>query len=157
MYSRVILHPTSTSLASMPPLQSGTIDKTNLFSRDAVLTKYGAKLKGPSKVGILCVKLAREAVFGPEVLKQCTVRGRRDFPALPTEEMAYLKQVMFRQFPQCWRKPAEFEPLWNQNVEAVNHCCKSLRLKCKNIVKFFVFKWSVFAHYFSKRYLDLNY
>ena len=42
--------PTSTSLTSMPPLPSGTIDKTKLFSTDAVLMKYSsAKLKGPSK------------------------------------------------------------------------------------------------------------
>ena len=30
--------------------------------------RYGAKPKGPSKAGTLCVKLAREAVFGLEVL-----------------------------------------------------------------------------------------
>ena len=81
--------------------------------------KYGSKFKGPCKAGTLCVKLAREVVFGPEVLKQCTVRGCRDLPALPSEELVYLKEEMIIQFSQYWRNPGEFELIWIKCVEAV--------------------------------------
>ena len=79
-------------------------------------------IKGPCKAGTLCVKLALEAVFGPEVLKQCTVRGCRELPTLPCEELVYLKEVMIIQFSQYWRNPGEFEPIWCvEAVIAANH------------------------------------
>ena len=71
----------------MPPLPSAAIDKNKLVSVEIVLTKYGSKLKGPCKAGTLSVKLACEVVFSPKVLKQCTVRGCWDLPALPSEEL----------------------------------------------------------------------
>ena len=75
----------------MPPLPSAAIDKNKLLSVEIVLMKYVSKLKGPCKAGTLCVKLSCEVVFGPEVLKQCTVRGCQDLLALPSEELVYLK------------------------------------------------------------------
>ena len=77
-------------------------------------------MHGPNKAGSLCVKPAREAFFRQDILQQCTVRGCRDLPALPVEELGSLKQVLFRKYE------VEFEPVWNKFV---NHSCKSVRMK----------------------------
>ena len=116
---------------AMPPLPSSEINQAKLLNTDLVINKY-AKLKGPSKAGALSVKLARESVFGTEILTKCTVRGCRELPALPTEELAFLKQVMFKQFPQFWQTPTDFEPIWTKCTEAINHACKALRVKGKD-------------------------
>ena len=43
--------------------------------------------------------LAREAIFGEDVMKKCTPFGNSHLNALPTAEMKQLKMVMFKQFP----------------------------------------------------------
>ena len=82
-------------------LQSDVIPKAKLVSVETVMEKY-PKLKTIGNSGALAVKLARESVFGEEVLVQCTVFGARDLPDLPTEELGQLKQALFAQFPQFW-------------------------------------------------------
>ena len=72
----------------MPSLPSPEINQAKLLSTDLVVNKY-AKLKGPSMAGALSVKLAKESVFGTEILTKCTVRGCKELPALPTEEIAF--------------------------------------------------------------------
>ena len=116
---------------AMPPLPSSEINQAKLLNTDLIINKY-AKLKGPSKAGALSVKLARESVFGTAILTKCTVRGCRELPALPTEELAYLKQVMFKQFHHFWQTPTDFEPIWIKCTEAINHACKALRVKGKD-------------------------
>ena len=80
------------------------------------------------KVGSLSCKLAREAVFGEDVLKRCTLKGNRHLPGLPSKELDELKSVMFSQYPQFWRAPVEFEPVWQKCLEAVQQASKRLRL-----------------------------
>ena len=92
--------PATTNMPSICPLPSEAINKAQLADPQTVLAKYAWKMKGPSKAGSLCVKLAREAFFGQDILQQCTVRGCRDLPALPEEELRSLKQVLFQQYPQ---------------------------------------------------------
>ena len=43
-------------------------------------------------------------------------------------ELIELKKVMFTQFPQYWKNPVEFEPLWKKCLESVQQGCKRLRL-----------------------------
>ena len=57
-------------------------------------------LRVESKIGILAVKLAREAIFGDDVLRRCTPRGWNDMPALPQIELNHLKAALFGQFPR---------------------------------------------------------
>ena len=107
-------------------LQSDVIPKAKLVSVETVMEKY-PKLKTIGNSGALAVKLARESVFGEEVLVQCTVFGARDLPDLPTEELGQLKQALFAQFPQFWGNPVHFEPVWGKCVDSINQCCKRLR------------------------------
>ena len=84
------------------------------------------KLRFSSKIGTLAVKLARDAVFGDDVMAQCTVAGERGLPGLPTKELQQLKQALFVQFPVA---PQEFEVLWKTSTAAVGQACKRLRSK----------------------------
>ena len=108
----------------------GDVDKSKLSNPETVLVKY-RNLRMESKVGMLAVKLAKEAIF-EDVLAQCTVSGYRNLPALPLEELNQLKQTLFQQFPNYWTTPAEFEAVWERAVEAIGQCAKGLRKK-KNL------------------------
>ena len=79
-------------------------------------------------MGMLSVKLAQEVYFGKKVMEKCTVSGCRDLPGLPIAELGELKQLVFTQFPQFWKNPIEFEPLWVKCIVAINQSCKKLRL-----------------------------
>ena len=107
------------------PLPSSVIDKHKLATVNDVLMKH-PKLRCASKIGTLAVKLAREAVFGDDVMAQCTVAGERGLPGLPTKELQQLKQALFMQFPVA---PQEFEALWKTSTAAVGQACKRLRSK----------------------------
>ena len=53
-------------------LPSSVINKEKLAEVKVVITKY-PKLKMVSKASTLTVKLAKEAIFGEDIMKQCTV------------------------------------------------------------------------------------
>ena len=93
-----------------------------------IIEKY-PKLKGECKAGTLAVKLAKEALFGDAVLKQCTPAGSHKLPGLPTAKLFQLKKVIFKLFPQYHNSPVEFEPLWMRSVDAVQQACKQLSSK----------------------------
>ena len=111
-------------------LPSPTINKHKLIPASEVILNY-PKLRSPSRVGTLATKLARESFFGEEVLAKCTVAGDRDLPALPAAELHQLKQTLLMQFPDYWRSPHEFEPLWKTSTESVGQLCKRLRFAKK--------------------------
>ena len=108
-------------------LPSSSIQKDKLATIEDVLEKY-PQLRGESKAGSLACKLAKEAIFGKEVLKLCTPSGNRELPALPYDELFELKKAMFMQFPQYWRSPPEFEPVWKRCLDAIQQACKRMRL-----------------------------
>ena len=58
-------------------LPSSVIQKQLLSKPDDIILKY-PKLRGESKAGSLAVKLAKEAIFGEEVMVKCTVSGCRE-------------------------------------------------------------------------------
>ena len=109
-------------------LPSSSINTVKLITPEAVLDKYRT-LRVESKIGVLAVKLAKEAYFGEDVLVKCTVSGCRSLPALPLFELNELKQFLFNQFPRYWHSPEEFEGLWERVGESVGQCCKGLRKK----------------------------
>ena len=106
-------------------LPSSAINKHKLGTINDVLMKH-PKLRCSSKIGTLAVKLARDAVFGDDVMARCTVAGERGLPGLPMKELQQLKQALFMQFPV---PPLEFEVLWKTSTAAVGQACKRLRSK----------------------------
>ena len=107
-------------------LPSSAIRREGLLSVEVVLAQ-NTKLKGPGKAGTLALKLAKQCLFGEDVLRRCTPLGTPTLPALPRAEMMQLKAIMLQQFPQYWNCVEEFEPIWKQCLEAVQQCCKRLR------------------------------
>ena len=107
---------------------SSNIDKAKLITPEAVLDMFRS-LRVESKIGMLAVKLAKQAYFGENVLVHCTVSGCRGLPALPLHELNELKQFLFNQFPRYWNSPEEFEGLWERVGESIGQCCKGLRKK----------------------------
>ena len=89
-------------------LPSSEINKQQLQSIHDVLEKHTA-LRTECKLGVLAVKLAREAIFGDPILRRCTPRGWNDTPALPQAELNLLKTILFEQFPRFWSCPEEYE------------------------------------------------
>ena len=114
-------------------LPSSAINKQKLKSASEVILRY-PKLRSPSNVGTLAALLAREAYFGEDVLAKCTVAGDRDLPGLPIAELQELKQTLFFQFPDYWRLPHEFEPLWSTSTTSIGQLCKRLRGNSSSII-----------------------
>lgn len=56
------------------------------------------KLTKVSRVSTLAVKLSRDALFGEEVMKRCTVLGTRNLPGLPRKELYDLKKAILENF-----------------------------------------------------------
>ena len=102
------------------------IDRTKLRSIPEVLQKY-PELQTDAKMGVLGVKLAREALFGDDIMKRCTPRGWQDLPALPQGKLFVLKTALWNQFPCYWSCPEAFEKKWVTVQEAVAQACKRLR------------------------------
>ena len=119
--------PTATPVrAHANALPSYEIDRTNLISVDEVLHKY-QKSVFAGKMRVLAHKLAKEAVIGASVMKRCTPRGVSHYPALPTDSMYSIKQILLTTFTQYWDKPAAFESEWLKCVEAIERVCCDLR------------------------------
>ena len=60
---------------------------------DQVVRKY-IKLKTPTKMSTLVIKLARESLFGEEIMAGCTLKGKSDYDGLPTAKLLELKLYM---------------------------------------------------------------
>ena len=123
-----------TALVISPPscvndnaLDSAAINKAKLIPVAQALEKH-KYLITESKASTLAWKIAKDSVFGEEVLKRCTPLGNRELPALPVAEFGELKQIIFKQFPQYWRNTSDFENLWKKCIESVQQGCKRLRL-----------------------------
>lgn len=101
-------------------------DQSTLHSVDEVLQKYEEDVvKG--NVTSICCFLAREAIFGDEVMKQCTPEGLKSYPALPKEPFNRLKRVVFQTFPDSWSKPSDFEEAWQSCLTSLRRTCSTLR------------------------------
>ena len=101
-------------------LPSGAIQES-LENIDDVIARYPS-LKG-AKLPTLAMKVAREAVFGEKIMKQCTPFGSRSLPGLPTAELDKLKEALFRHTPQFWGNPAEFETVWSECTASIGQAC----------------------------------
>ena len=111
-------------------LSSTEIRKDKLISVREVLDKYSHFTRKGATVRnmrMLCLKLAKEAIFGAEVMGRCTPGGTREYPALPHQEMFQLKTIMFEHYPQYWSCLHLFEEVWKQCREAIEQGCKRER------------------------------
>ena len=136
--AEVVLQQTSPSATNSTPrpiaavsekyaeLSSDEIDKSKLRSIPEVLQKY-PELQTDAKMGVLGVKIAREALYGDDIMKQCTPKGWHDLPALPQGQLFQLKTTLWNQFPRYWSCPEAFEKKWMTVQEAVAQACKRLR------------------------------
>ena len=65
----------------------------------AILPNEQVKMKYPKLVneaiGALAVKLAKESIFGNDLMKTCTVKVHRDLSALPAEGLSRLKDTLY--------------------------------------------------------------
>ena len=107
-------------------LPLSVINTEKLAEVKVVIMKY-PKLRTVCKASTLTVKLAKEAIFGEDVMKQCTVAGTREYPGLPFDKLQELKQIIFERFPQYWKTPFEFEDVWKVCFDALGQACKRLR------------------------------
>ena len=98
--------PRSISIKTKNPekaLPSSEINTTSLVSIDMVVAKY-SKLKGEAKAPTLAMKLAKEVIFGEEVMKKCTLVGGRDLLGLPVAELQiYLSKPCSTSSPNIGR------------------------------------------------------
>ena len=115
--------PLSTKYTEM---SAAEIPKEKLKTIAETLQKY-ASLRTESKIGVLAIKLAREAIFGDDLLRKCTPRGWNDMPALPQAELNLLKCTLYEQFPRFWTCPEAYEKTWAIAQEAIAQACKRLR------------------------------
>ena len=119
------VHPVRVKLGNKQ-LPSSAIKKQKLVTVNDVLMKH-PKLRCCSKVGTLAVKLAKHAFIGKEMMAQYMVAGERELPGLPAEELQQLKNALFMQFPDYWKTPHEFEPLWKEATSSIGQACKRFR------------------------------
>ena len=69
---------------------SSEMDRAWLKGIPDVLKKYSSYMT-ECKIGVLAVKVVREAIFSDAILKKCTPRGWNDLPALPQTDLNQLK------------------------------------------------------------------
>lgn len=108
---------------SSSPLPSLAIKRTSLGSVEETLGRYK-----DTKPHFLAGKLACEAVFGKDVLRQCTPLGCSSYPALPQAELYQIKQLVLNANPVYWSKLDEFEDLWRMDIiRRITYTCSRFR------------------------------
>ena len=97
-----------------------------LIPPSEVVAKY-PRMRGDCRMGEVAVKLAQEYFFGNDLMRQSTVLGFKEFPALPEDGVQALKQTILSVCPDYHCNPHGFEGLWKRCVDAFNHTCSKLR------------------------------
>ena len=104
-------------------LPSSAIPSHQLRNIDDVISQ-NRKLVHEESAGTLCQILAKEAIFGKDLLARCTVTGKGETFVLPLQEM---KRKMFSLFPRFHPFPEQFEPVWKKCTVAIEQACVRLR------------------------------
>ena len=76
------------------------------------------------KPGTFAQALARDAVFGPDVMWLCTPNGSKNLRALHQNGLFAIKRATFHLYPQCW---SNFEAVWNRCQRAIEQACGRLK------------------------------
>ena len=114
-------------------LPSSSIIRDNLRPIHVILKKHNSLKNDVKNAGRLASVLACEAVFGPEIMTQCTpLGGNTNLKGLPLKELYTLKKIILHQYPQFWEDVKSFEPTWKKCQIALEHCCSSFRRNTKS-------------------------
>ena len=84
------------------------MEKDGLWPIEEILSNGSGKELLVEKSGIVCQKLARESIFGSDIMHG-TPAGSKELPALPKAELYHLKTIIFQQLSSFWHKPDAFE------------------------------------------------
>lgn len=95
-----------------------------LLPPDEVVAQH-IKLKNPSTMPRLSVKLARQSFFGTETMLKSTVYGQRGYGGLPEVQLTNLKLFLVQLFPLL--NKAEFEDKWKECLTSIGQACKTMR------------------------------
>ena len=106
-------------------LPSSEIKKDKLSSVQEVLDKYSHLIKKGAtirNIRMLSIKLAKEAIFGADVMARCTPGGTREYPGLPRKELYELKKIALEQYPQYWNCLHIFEDVctWSHTIKCAS-------------------------------------
>ena len=115
-------------------LKSDNIIRGELLPVEEVLTKYAKliRIREPRPIHIctLCVKLAKEAIFGEQIMMACNVTGKGNiYPGLPYPELCLLKKILLEQYPRYWDNLDRFEFIWKRCVKALRYACRKERIE----------------------------
>ena len=92
--------------------------------------EISTKRTGKSKMCQLACKLAREAIFGEELMAKYTVHGRKGSDPLPAAGLAILKETFLRfRYPTLSIHSDEFKEVWKLCTDALNHACNKPKLR----------------------------
>ena len=83
-------------------------------------------------MGELACKLARECVFGEEVMGQSSVLGHRGRKALPVEGVNLIKSTILQhKYPAMMMESETYKSIWKCCTDALNHACSKIRRQKK--------------------------
>jgi hypothetical protein len=94
-----------------------------LSTIESVIAKY-PNLHCEKNATRMAVKLAREAVFGIDVLAQCTPLGNASFRALPNDGLRAIKSAICDLLPYGRSNQIEIEKTWKACQNAIGQACK---------------------------------
>ena len=112
-------------------LPSTAINKKALKTVKAVTEANIHLTNKTGKMTTFAVVLAREAIFGDEVMAQCTAKGSGEKPGLPHNELMELKDAVYQAYPEFWNSGHLFEAQWIKCTDAISQACKRARYKLK--------------------------
>ena len=97
-----------------PALPSSAIDTSSLINvTDVVNLNFDLRTESTMDVVYtFAQRLAKKAIFGETVMRQCTPTGSKRFPALPRAELFTLKQTTFQELTKFHDRPG-FESHWD--------------------------------------------
>ena len=113
--------PASVSLST--PDNQATQHSASFLSIDTVIRKY-PMFHSKSKLSRLAVKIAREAVFGQQVMRESTPLGSNNLKALDFEKLLAIKGAV-----QLFCNQGDLESTWKVCMEAIGQACKFERKK----------------------------
>ena len=93
-------------------------DTEGLTTIKDIIEQYGTYVQRRED-GLLALMLARDAVFGQNVMSQCTPVGMRKKHALPQWELYKIKTAIFQHHPECWILLTSFEKIWKRCLVSI--------------------------------------
>ena len=109
----------------VPPPPFSTPPK--LTPVDRILKEYPGK--GKLQLRLLATVLARDIIFGREVLGKCSLSGRKSTDTLDPKKLNYIKTVIRSRVSEM--PEVEFEYLWLKCRQSISKSCQALRTRAR--------------------------